>query len=267
MSLRAREHARPGDCTSPGVARELSGSVALVTGGAQRLGRATARALAQAGASVVVHYDRSSVAAEQLVEEIRGVGARAWCLRADLRELGELRDLVSRASAFAGPPSILVNNASAFPRTTFETVTRDDLLSSVELDAWAPFELARRFTEAAPGGAHVVNMVDTRVVAQYDWQHFAYCAAKHVLALFTELLAVRLAPRVAVNAVAPGLILPPAGYGQDYLEARKSELPLQRVGDPAFVTDAILFLVRSEFITGQTLFVDGGRHLLGGSRG
>ena len=175
------------------MARELSGSVALVTGGAQRLGRATARALAQAGASVVVHYDRSSVAAEQLVEEMRGAGARAWCLRADLRELGELHDLVGRAAAFAGPLSILVNNASAFPRTTFETVTRADLLSSVELDAWAPFELARRFAEGAPLGAHVVNMVDTRVVAQYDWQHFAYCAAKHVLALFTELLALRLA--------------------------------------------------------------------------
>lgn len=249
------------------MAREVSGKAALVTGGARRLGRATAEALGQAGASIVVHYDRSRGAAEELVGNLRRAGAHAWCLRADLRSEAELEGLVGRAASLAGPLSILVNNASAFPRATLETVTRSDLLSSIELDAWAPFELARRFAGAAPEGAHVINMLDTRIVSHYDWEHFAYCAAKHLLALFTELMAIRLAPRIAVNGVAPGLILPPAGSGPDYLEARRSELPLQRVGNASFVTDAILFLVRSEFITGQTIFVDGGRHLLGRSRG
>jgi NAD(P)-dependent dehydrogenase (short-subunit alcohol dehydrogenase family) len=80
-------------------------------------------------------------------------------------------------------------------------------------------------------------------------------------------MAVRLGPRIAVNAVAPGLVLPPAGKGPEYLEARASELPLRRIGDPSFVAEAVVFLVRSEFVTGQTIFVDGGRHLLGGAGG
>jgi NAD(P)-dependent dehydrogenase (short-subunit alcohol dehydrogenase family) len=247
--------------------RALSGKAALVTGGSRRLGRATCLALARAGANVVVHYMKSEVPALQLVRELEGLGVRGWAVSGDLRVESELGTVVERAVAVAGPLSILVNNASAFPGTTFDTITREDLLSSIEIDAWAPFELARQFARSAPDGGHIVNMLDTRIAAQYDWKHFGYCAAKHLLGLFTELMAVHLAPRIAVNGVAPGLILPPEGYGADYLEALKGELPMQRVGNPELVANAILFLVTSEFITGQTIFVDGGRHLLGGSRG
>jgi NAD(P)-dependent dehydrogenase (short-subunit alcohol dehydrogenase family) len=249
------------------MAQDISGKAALVTGGARRLGRATALALGRAGVNVVVHYETSKAPAEQLVGELEKAGVKAWAVAADLRAERELLGLVERATVLAGPLSILINNASAFPQTTFETASRRDLLSSIELDAWAPFELARRFAGSSREGGQIVNMLDTRAAAQFDWQHFGYCAAKYLLGLLTELMAVRLAPRIAVNGVAPGLILPPEGHGVDYLEARKSELPMQRIGDPAFIADAVLFLVRSEFITGQTIFVDGGRHLLGGSRG
>jgi pteridine reductase len=244
---------------------DLSGKTALVTGAACRIGHAISLALGQAGANVVVHYRTSESAAVQLVHQLESVGVRGWALRADLRVERQLLELVKGATALAGPLSVLVNNASVFPHTTFETVSRGDLLSSIELDAWAPFELAQQFAHGACDRAHIVNMLDTRTVAQYSWDHFAYCAAKHLLALFTELMAIRMAPRIAVNGVAPGVILPPEGLGDDYLEARKLEIPMKRIGDRAFVADAVLFLVRSEYITGQTIFVDGGRHLLGGS--
>jgi NAD(P)-dependent dehydrogenase (short-subunit alcohol dehydrogenase family) len=247
--------------------RDLRGTTALITGSAKRIGRTIALALGHEGVSSIIHYRTSAAEAEELVRQLGQMGVRAWSLRADLRDPRELHALVDRAAELSGGLRILVNNASAFPRSTFDTVTRDDLVASLETDAWAPFELARRFARHA-GEGQIVNLLDTRAAAEFDWQHFAYCSAKELLGLFTRLLALRLAPRVAVNAVAPGLILPPEGEGLGYLEAKKHELPLQRVGDPAFVADAVVFLLRSEFITGQTIFVDGGRHLLlGGSRG
>jgi NAD(P)-dependent dehydrogenase (short-subunit alcohol dehydrogenase family) len=248
------------------VMRDLRGATALITGSARRLGRAVALALANEGVNVVVHYRRSAADAEELVERLRRTGVRAWALRADFRDTHELNAVVDRAIELSGGLQFLVNNASAFPHSTFETITHDDLVASIETDAWAPFELARQFARRADRG-HVVNLADTRTAAQFDWEHFAYCAAKDLLGLFTKLMAVHLAPRVAVNAVAPGLILPPEGKGPDYLDRLKSELPLRRIGDPSFIAEAVLFLVKSEFITGQTIFVDGGRHLLGGSRG
>ena len=249
------------------MARDLSGGAALVTGGARRIGRAVALALGRAGVDVVVHYNSSLAAAEQLVRELETVGVHAWAVHADLRIERDLANLVERTTSLAGPLSVLVNNASAFPQTTFEEMTRAELVAAIELEAWAPFELARRFAPSMPDGSHIVNMLDTRVVAQFDWQHFAYCSGKRLLALFTELMAVHFAPRIAVNGIGPGLILPPEGRGRDYLEARAPELPLERAGDPTFISDAVMFLVRSEFITGQTIFIDGGRHLLGGARG
>jgi NAD(P)-dependent dehydrogenase (short-subunit alcohol dehydrogenase family) len=245
---------------------DVHGATALITGSARRIGRAVALALAHEGVNVVIHHRSSAADADELVQRLVRMGVRAWTLRADLRDQRELSAVVDRATELSGGLQILVNNASAFPRSTFETMTRDDLFASIETDAWAPFELGRQFARRAETG-HVVNLLDTRIAAQFDWQHFAYCAAKNLFGLFTELMALHLAPRVMVNAVAPGLILPPEGKGLDYLEALKSELPLRRIGDPSFVAEAVVFLVKSEFITGQTIFVDGGRHLLGGSRG
>jgi pteridine reductase len=242
------------------MAASIEGKTALITGGAKRIGRETALALASAGANVVVHYRSSSAEAEALAAELVGLGVGAWTLQADLSDQRQVESLIARSTELAGPIQILINNASAFPKADFETVTLDELMSSVAIDAWAPFALGRSFV-TQPEAAHIVNMLDTRIVANYDWSHFAYNASKHMLGLFTTMMAVRFAPRVAVNAVAPGLILPPEGKPVSYIEGLKDSLPLKRIGDPAFVADAILFLVTSEFITGQVIFVDGGRHV------
>ena len=238
---------------------DLSGKTALVTGGAKRLGGATALALAGAGANVVVHYRTSARQAEELIRQLRKLGVEAWAVKADLSASNELEALVERAYQVGGPLHILVNNASIFPPSDFAALTLDDLHEAIDINAWAPFLIARDFAEKM-GTGHIVNFLDTRI-AGYDWSHVAYHASKSLLALFTRMMAIRFAPHISVNAVAPGLILPPEGKDQAYLESLKGGLPLKRVGSPKDVTDAVLFLVTSSFITGQVVFVDGGRHL------
>lgn len=238
---------------------ELSGKTALVTGAARRIGRAVALHLAEHGADVVVHYRRSFEEAAAVAEQIERLGRRAWTLEADLSDGSVLCSVIENAFAMAGNVGILVNNASSFAASEFETMTLEDLLESIKVEAWAPFTLGRDFARIM-GGGHIVNILDTRV-AGFDWKHTAYHAAKHMLGLFTREMAIKLAPDVAVNAVAPGLILPPAGKDAAYLEGLKDALPLKRIGDPRDVAEAVLYLVTSRFVTGQVIFVDGGRHL------
>lgn len=238
---------------------DLSGRTALITGGAKRVGRAVALTLAKAGADVVINYRSSSLEAEELVNEIKSLGRRAWAVRADLSVAEELEGLVDEVIRNVGSFDILINNASIFPEITFDEFTFDDLVESIKIDAWAPVVLGRQFARKI-GKGHIVNMTDSRAVG-YDWNHVAYHAAKYLLGLFTREMAIRFAPNIAVNAVAPGLILPPEGKNANYLESLKDRLPLKRIGKPEFVAEAVLYLVTSEFITGQVIFVDGGRHL------
>lgn len=231
----------------------------MVTGGAKRIGRATCLALANAGANVVVHYNSSSGEAEQLVEQLKGMGIRAWAVQADLGDLKELANLVNHAVNKAGGLNILINNASIFPSGDFASMTRDQLMENIDINAWAPFALGREFAKHAETG-HIINFVDTRINS-YDWSHVAYHASKYLLAMFTRMMAIQFAPGISVNAIAPGLILPPEGKGEDYLESLKDTVPLKRVGSTGEIADAVLFLLGSDFITGQVVYVDGGRHL------
>ncbi len=240
----------------------LKGKKALVTGGGRRLGREAALALAREGAAVVVHYGRSADGAEETAAEIRRLGSRAWTVRADLGSEAKAEKLVERAAAAAGRLDILVNNASIFPAGEFEDMSAADLHRNVNVNAWAPFVLGRNFARQARGG-QIVNFLDTRITG-YDWQHAAYHASKVLLAYLTRVMALRFAPGTAVNAVAPGLILPPEGKDAAYLDKLKATVPLKRVGSPGQIADALLYLVTSQYLTGQVIFVDGGRHLLGG---
>lgn len=247
------------------MASDIAGKTALITGGARRVGRAIAIALANAGVNVVINYNRSASEAEELVELIKKMGPKAWAIQADLSVQTGLEGLIDKTIQTAESLDILINNASIFPESTFSTLTLDDIITSIRNDAWPPFELGRRFASVKEKG-HIVNLLDSRIVG-YDWKHVGYHAAKHMLELFTRMMAIQLAPNFAVNAIAPGLILPPEGKDESYLEALKNELPLKRIGSPEQVADAVLYLVSSEFITGQVIFVDGGRHLNGTNPG
>jgi len=240
---------------------ELSGKTALVTGGAKRLGRATALALAEQGVGVVVHFRASKEEADGVAAEVAEQGGRAWTLQADLGDPQEAEKLLDRAVAEAGPLDILVNNAAVFPESHLTDFTPDDLHASINVNALAPLLIARGFAAQNRAG-HIVNFLDCRI-ADRDEHHAAYHLSKRMLFEMTRLMAVEFAPNVQVNAVAPGLILPPEGKDESYLAALAHTNPLQRFGGPEDITDTVLFLLKSGFITGQVVFVDGGRHILG----
>jgi NAD(P)-dependent dehydrogenase (short-subunit alcohol dehydrogenase family) len=242
------------------MTNSLAGKTALVTGGALRLGAATVRALAAEGAHVVIHYNRSQAPAEQLAQELQKDGTSAWIVKADLEKPEDVDALIPRALELSGQLDILVNNASIFSPDTLMEATFEDVVQNLHVNAWAPLALSRSFARHAKRGA-IVNFLDTRV-ADYDWKHFSYIASKHLLELWTRMTALAFAPNIRVNAVAPGLILPPPGRDEAYLEAMKDTLPLKRYGGAEDIVAAVLFLLHSEFVTGQVIYVDGGRHLM-----
>lgn len=239
----------------------LAGRTALVTGAAKRLGRAVALALAGAGADVIVHYFRSETEAAATAGQIERLGRRAWGLQADLAQTDAVASLTGRAFEAAGSVDLLVNNASIFPSVGLMEMTSAELAESIQVNAWAPLALCRDFA-ARGGSGDIVNLLDCRIV-DYDRRHVAYHLSKRMLFSLTRMLAVELAPRIKVNAVAPGLILPPPGEDESFLARHADTNPLGRHGSEADVADAVVMLAANGFITGQVIFVDGGRHLRG----
>jgi hypothetical protein len=241
----------------------LKGRTALVTGAAKRIGRGVALALAGAGADVVVHYRGSRDEAEATASLIRQVGPRAWCVQADLADGDQAGRLLARAAeAASGPVDILINNASAFTADTVMDFTPQSLLASVQLHAMAPLVLARAFAAQQIPAGDIVNFLDSRM-EDYDRRHVSYHLGKRMLWTITRMLAMELAPAIKVNAVAPGLILPPEGRDEQYLAGLACTNPLNRVGSVAGVATAVRMLVESDFITGQVIYIDGGRHIRG----
>ncbi len=245
--------------TDAGVS--LAGKTALVTGAAKRIGRAIAMALAQSGVHVVVHYNRSAPDALALCEELQRLGVSAWAIGGDLMDAAQTARVFQEAVAQAGPIDLLVNNASIFERDTLWQATEESIAKNVRIHAVAPLILSRELAKQQRV-AHVVNLLDTRV-AVYDREHASYDLSKSMLLTLTRMLALELAPNVAVNAVAPGSILPPPGMSEAYLAKLAHANPQDRIGTPEDIADAVLFLLRSRFITGQVIYVDGGIHMKG----
>jgi len=245
--------------TDAGVS--LAGKTALVTGAAKRIGRAIALALAQRGVHIAVHYNQSAQDAVALCEELQRLGVSAWPIRGDLMDAEQTARVFQEAVAQAGPIDLLVNNASIFERDTLWEATAESIAKNVRIHAVAPLILSRELAKQART-AHVVNLLDTRV-AVYDREHASYDLSKSMLLTLTRMLALELAPNVAVNAVAPGAILPPPGLGETYLMKLAHANPQDRIGTPEDIAEAVLFLLRSRFITGQVIYVDGGIHMKG----
>ncbi len=239
----------------------LNEKTALVTGAAKRLGRAIALALAREGVDVVLHFRSSREEAEQAADSAREMGRKAWVLQADLADPNEAGSLVERAIAQAGPLDFLVNSASLFPGGRLLDTPSQDVHSLIDVNAVAPLYAARRFVGQGRSGA-IVNLLDARI-EDYDREHFAYHLSKRMLYDLTRMMALEFAPIVRVNGVAPGLVLAPEGKDIDYLESLRHTNPLHAFGAAEDVTSAVLFLLKSDFVTGQVVFVDGGRNLRG----
>lgn len=243
----------------------LDGKTALVTGAAKRIGREIALALADAGANVVVHYRESVEEADKLHTELVARGVKSWLVKADFDDAEAPVRLISDALAAAGSLDILVNSASLFLPSTIQDMDFAGLTRLMQVNAWAPLALSREFARRV-GRGKIVNLLDSRI-AGFDMSHVAYILSKRALAVLTEMMAVEFAPGITVNGVAPGLILPPAGKDEAYLDELAKGLPLKRHGNPGDIADAVLYLLGSDFVTGQVIFVDGGRRLMELDRG
>lgn len=235
--------------------------VALVTGGAVRIGRAIVEALATEGLGVVIHCDRSLEAATSLAAQIRRRRGAAWVVSGPLDGEAGCRAVMASARRLAGRVDVLVNNAAVFHKDGLATVTEAGLKSELATNLIAPILLTRFFTEQTRRGC-VINLLDRRIES-HDPDCLPYLLSKKALAEFTRTAALALAPRIRVNGVAPGSVLPPPGKGAAYLRDAAGLVPLACRVTPADVAQAVVALLRLETVTGQIVFVDGGQHLLG----
>jgi pteridine reductase len=243
----------------------LSGKVALVTGGGVRVGRAIVIALAGAGATVAVHYNRSRAPAIALVRRLQAARVRAHAFAADLAEDQAPAALFKQVKAWAGRLDILVNSAAGFERRAFATLDPASVRAMMALNFVAPFELSRQaHRELARRRGVIVNILD--VAAFSAWSGYAhYCASKAALAMLTRCLAVELAPRVRVAGVAPGTVAFPDDYDATSRRRVLARIPLARIGHPEDIARAVLFLASNDYVTGSVIAVDGGR--MAGARG
>jgi len=241
---------------------ELEGGVALVTGGARRIGAALSRALAARGYAVAVHHRSSPEEAEALSRDIEATGGRSLAFAADLDDVGAAERLFADVTRALGAPTVLVHNASRFERASLDEAEPALVRRELALHVESPLALSRAFAAALPDGA------EGRIVALLDWraslpdpEYLPYTIAKSALLALVRNLAVELGPRVTVNAVAPGAILPPAGGGKGLADL-SADLPARRAGTVEDVVEACLFLIeRAPYTTGAVIPVDGGRHL------
>ena len=235
---------------------------ALVTGGAQRLGRAITLALAAQGRPVAIHCRDSKEAAEALALQIRAGGGQAAVLAADLGREGETAALVGAATAAIGPLGVLVNNASTFDRDEWDTVSRSSWDAHLEPNLRAPFVLTQAFARALPASleGNVINLVDQRVWSLTP--HFvSYTVSKAGLWALTQSMALALAPRIRVNAVGPGPALPSPRQTPEQFARQCAGTPLGRGTSPEEVGQAVLAILALPSMTGQMLALDGGQHL------
>lgn len=248
--------------STPGVPEPddvLRGKTALVTGATSPIGRAICLALADRGVHIALHYFEARKEAIRLQRELRGRGLRSEVFKADFGSKKGAESLSRQVRSRMGRIDLLINNASVYPAEKTSEPAPGGFNKTMRINARSPEALCVLFKSQAGTGA-IVNILDSRIVGG-DPQHAGYIITKSLLELFTRRMALAFAPKVRVNAVAPGLIDSKSSGN------RIPSLPLQQAGTPNDIAQAVLYLLSAAFVTGQVLFVDGGRQareLLGG---
>ena len=240
-------------------ALDLHGRAALVTGGGTRVGAAIARALAAAGCDLLIHYATSEAGARAVAADVERLGRRAVLLQADLTDRASIEPLAQRALEAFGRLDVLVHNAANFERTPPEELSAAAWDRALALNATAPYLLTLALApELRQNKGSVIAI--TCLSATRPWKHYVpYSVSKAALANLVQGLALALAPEVRVNAVAPGTVLPPADYDEEKLARIRERIPLARLGAADDVARAVVFLAQNDYVTGQTIVVDGGR--------
>ena len=235
--------------------------LALVTGGAHRLGKAFALTLARMGYSIALHYRGSANEAEHTVKEIRALDVDCIPIRADLTVPEKIDFLFSLVDEFKSPLKVLVNSAAIMPVGSPRDLELHDWDSALDLNLRAPFLLAQEAAKRMTTGGLIVNITD--IGAQKAWSRYpSYTVSKSALESLTKLLARALAPDIRVNAIAPGLVLQSDVVTREEWDKLVNRLPLKRAAALDEITSALEFLIKNEYITGQTIVVDGGYSLI-----
>jgi NAD(P)-dependent dehydrogenase (short-subunit alcohol dehydrogenase family) len=238
---------------------EIRGRVALVTGAGRRVGKAVALALGEAGATIAVHYHTSKDGAEDTVRKIGSTGGRARAFGADLASDRSLASLVPEVIREFGSLDILVNSASIFRDIRIFETTDAEWDENFRVNVRAPFVLSREMARALNGRpGKIINLNDWKNARP---KRFAYGVSKAALSGLTRSLALALAPAIQVNEVALGAILLPPGAEAAYEKVLASRAPARRMGTPEEVADAVVWLIGNDYVTGETVRVDGGQHL------
>ncbi|MFC5429054.1 SDR family oxidoreductase [Paraburkholderia denitrificans] len=259
----------PGSDFRPGSSAGALSRVVLVTGGARRIGRELSLGFAARGWDVAVHFGGSGDAADELVTQIEALGRRAVALHADLASEADVARLVPACTAALGRPACVLNNASSFDEDTARDIGYEKLLNLMAINVGAPLVLARTLYEATPDAAAadesqrtcVINVLDQKLY-NMNPDYLSYTLTKAALANATVALAQALAPKVRVVGLAPGLTLQSADQTPEGFETAHKLTPLGRASRPADLVEAALYLAGASGVTGTTLVVDGGQHLV-----
>jgi pteridine reductase len=231
--------------------------LALVTGAAHRLGKVFALTLAHQGFDIILHYHLSSDEALQTQAEIESVGRDVILLQADLTDPAQIRSLVSHLNTL----DVLVNSAAFMPSGNLDLLTLENWDTSLDLNLRAPFLLAQECAKKINTGGLIVNITD--VGAQKAWSRYpSYTISKAALESLTKILARALAPRIRVNAIAPGFVLQSDIVSDEEWQRLINRIPLKRPARTEEIASALEFLLKNEYITGQTIVVDGGYSLI-----
>ncbi len=231
----------------------------MVTGAAKRIGAGVCVHLAGMGYDIALHYRDSLEEARKTAMLVKEKGVRCELFRADISKPANARKLVERASRKFGGLSVLINNASVFKESKFGEITEPMLEDEMAINFKAPFFASQEFARQNLSGL-IVNMIDSRLMKNHT-THFVYNISKKCLYSFTLAAAKDLGPRIRVNAICPGPILPAADAEEKTFRKIARQTPLGKIGDVAYINMAVEYLVKNSFVTGETLFVDGGQHL------
>ena len=242
---------------------DIQGRVALVTGGAHRVGKAIALAMAQAGAHIAITYNASADQAQTTVTEIKRLGVRSIAARCDQQALADIERLFETLRREFDQLDILINSAAIMEAKPALDVTAADWERVINTNLRGPFFIAQaaaKWMLADGHGGAIVNIAD--LSAMHPWPSYVtHTISKSGGVAMTEALALALAPAIRVNAIAPGTVLKPPDWSDERWQKLADSLPLRRAGSPTDAADAVLYCLRSDFMTGQTLVIDGGRVL------
>lgn len=228
----------------------------LITGGAKRLGKMMAQSLSEEGFEIVLHYNSSEEEALKTKKEVEKF-SKCHLIKKDLSK--DYENLVKEAKNLCQNLEILINNASIFPEEKILEVKEENFLKTIKLNSFVPLALSIQWRKEIGKGL-IINIIDARV-HQYDFTHFTYGLSKKILYEITKHLALSFSPEIRVNGIAPGIFLPPEGKDEKYLENILKLIPIKRKGEKEELKKTLKFLIENEYLTGQIIYLDGGRHL------